>query len=315
MRQKGGDFKPVSEEEAKQWIKRVQNIDIRNRNIDVLKRDIDFFPNGFRMVGIPISKGETIYRARIQDNKPNEVSDLSYPPKHRVGEFGRANRPHNPIFYASSGGAAAVFEQNPNPGDNVAILKWRLKEEITLSKIGYSDEVLRRLNSSRDKVDIPGGLIPDFESPGNSILREFLAKIFTRRVQEDQKHRHKLTAAIAEMYTKSGEIDGILYPTVEMWGNQDNLAIETQVVDQVLEPVSAEYIEIQKRDDKQIKTDDLDTCTTIVDGEFQWNAHGHQWVFDKDGAWGSFKYENGNWKLKNSMSGGARALHDQDFEY
>lgn len=311
----GGEFEPISEADANQWIENVKNIDIKTHNIDVLKREIGFFPKGFKMAGIPISKGETIYRARIPDEKPMQVSDLSYPPKQKVNEFGRANRPHNPIFYASSGGAAAVFEKNPAPGDRVAILKWRIKEKILLSKIGYSDEVLKRLKSSRDMDDIPEGLSPESESPGNSIMRDFLADVFTRRIPEDQKHRHKLTAAISEMYLKADEIDGILYPTVEMWGNEDNLAIETRVVDQVLEPISAEYIEIQERGDKEIETDTLDTCTSIEEGEIQWNGHGHQWRLEKDGAWAAFKFEDGRWKLKNSPPNAARPLHDPNFEY
>lgn len=311
----GNEFESISEADANQWIERVQDLNIETLNIDVLKREIDFFPKGFMMAGIPISKGETIYRARIPDEKPMQVSDLSYPPKNKVNEFGRANRPHNPIFYASSGGAAAVFEQNPAPGDRVAILKWRIKEPIILSKIGYSDEVLSRLKSSRDMEDIPEGLSPESESQGNSIMRNFLAKIFTRRVPEDQKHRHKLTAAISEMFLKADEIDGILYPTVEMWGNEDNLAIKTEVVEQVLEPISAEFIEIKERGDKKIETDTLDTCSTIENQELQWNGHGHQWVLEKDGAWAAFEFEDGRWKLKNAPSNGARPLHDPNFEY
>lgn len=311
----GSELEAITEDEANQWIERVRDIDIESQNIDVLKREIDFFPKGFMMAGIPISKGETIYRARILDEKPMHVSDLSYPPKHAISEFGRANRPHNPIFYASSGGAAAVFEINPDPGDRVAILKWRINEQIILSKIGYSDDVLSRLKSSRDIEDIPEGLSPESESAGNSIIRDYLARIFTRRVPEDEKHRKKLTAAISEMYLKADEIDGILYPSVEMWGNEDNLAIKTQAVDQKLEPISAEFIEIQKRGEKGIETDTLDTSTTIEEGEIQWNGHGHQWVLEKDGAWGAFKYEDGRWKLKNSPPNGVRPLHDPNFEY
>lgn len=308
-------FEPISETEAENWIERVQNLDIQKHNIDVIKRKINYFPKGFTIESVPISEGETIYRARILDSKPSQVSDLGYPEKHHVSEFGRANRPHNPIFYASSGASAAVFEKDPEPGDRVAILKWRLTDEILLSKIGYSDEVLSRLNSSRELEDIPQGLLPETESRGNSRLRKYLAKLFTRRVPEERKHHHKLTAALAEMCRKGDIMCGNLYPTVEMWGNADNLAIETDVVDESLEPISAEYIEIQMQDDQQIKTDTLDTCRTIENSELQWNGHGHRWVLDKDDAWGAFLYEDGRWKLKDSSREGAKPQHDPNFEY
>lgn len=307
-----GEFEPISEADARGRIEKLQNLDTEANDIDKLKEKVD--TKGLTNEALILDKGTTIYRARIVEEQPTRISDLSYPPKEIAG-VNRANRENDPIFYASSGAAAAVFELNPDPGDKVAILKWRITEEITLNTVGYSAEVLKRLDSSRAQGELPGDGVADTESRGNFIMRNYFAELFTQHVPENEKHRHKLTAAIAEIWRSGEPLDGIIYPTVRMWANEDNLAIETGVVDQALKPISAEFIEIQGKENKEIEMKVLDTCTAIQDGEIQWNGHGRKWVLETDGAWGKFKSEDGRWKVEDSGGGGVTPLHDPEFEY
>lgn len=306
-----GDFEPISKSEAEKRIERMRNIDTVSKNVDVIKKDID--TTGMRSEMIRLDEGTDIYRARILEEKPTTVSELSYPPK-QVAKLNRANRDHNPIFYGCSGGGASVFELNPAPGEKVAVLKWQNTKPIDLHIIGYSTKVLDRFDSSRDPNDLPEGSIADDESEGNALLREYFADVFTREVPDDEKHHHKLTTAIAEMWM-SGEPDGILYPSVKMWANEDNFAIDRDVVDEALAPLSAEFIEIQSREGKEIGKETLDTCTTIRNGELEWNGHAQQWVLEEDNAVGTFVYEDGRWQAKNAGIGEVRVLHDQDFQY
>lgn len=307
-----GEFEPISESDAKRRIESLQNLNTETQDIDELKEKVK--TRGLKNEGISLDKGTHIYRARKVDEQPTQVSELSYPPKDKAG-LNRANREYDPIFYASSGAAAAVFELDPDPGDRIAILKWRTNEEIVLNTIGYSSEVLGRLDSTRDPEDIPGGDLAEIESRGNSMMRNYFAELFTQHVPEEEKHRHKLTAAIAEMWQSGEALDGILYPTVRMWANEDNLAIKTDVVDQSLKPISAEFIEVQGRENQEIEKELLDTCTTIQDGELQWNGHGRQWELEDDGAWAKFKAEGGRWKVDDSGGGGVTPKHDPNFEY
>lgn len=306
------EIQPITESEAKQRIEQIEYIETQSTNIDVMKKDID--TTGFQNAGMPLVRGENIYRARIIDEKPTQVRELSYPPK-QDASLNRANRAHNPIFYASSGGAGAVFEVNPDPGDKIGILKWRTTEQINLNRIGYSRQVLDRFDSVRDLDDFPEKELAKTETEGNSIMRQYFAELFTQPVSVNQKHHHKLTTAIAETFLAGNSIDGIMYPTVEMWANEDNVAIETEVVDQSLEPVSAEFIEIEGRGDTEIQKSTLDTCTTIENGELNWNGHGPQWQLVEDNALAAFKYEDGRWRVKNPSEDNIETHHDPNFEY
>jgi len=305
-------FEPISEADARERIKHLQNLNTEIRSIGELKEEIS--TRGLRNEGVILDEGTTIYRARTLEEQPAQVSDLSYPPEDITG-LNRANRKHDPMFYASSGAGATVFELDPDIEEKVAILKWRTTEEITLNTIGYNPEVLRQLDSSREENEIPGDKLADDESRGNFMMRKYFSKLFTKRVPENEKHRHKLTAAIAENWRSGPPIDGIMYPTVRMWGNQDNLAIETEVVDKAIEPISAEFIEMQGKEDKEIEKETLDTCTTIENDELQWNGHGYRWELENDGAWAEFEVEGGSWKVGDSGRGGATPLHDPNFEY
>lgn len=307
-----GEFDPISEADARHRIEKLQSLNTETHDIDELKEKIE--TQGLKNEGIILDEGTPIYRARIFENQPKQVPELSYPPEDIVG-LNRANRANNPIFYGSSGAGAAVFELNPDIGEKVAILKWQTMEEIFLNTVGYSSGVLGRLDSSREPEDIPGDGLDDTESRGNSMMRKYFAELFTQHVPENEKHHHKLTAAIAELWLSGEPIDGIVYPTVRMWANQDNFAIETEVVDRALQPTSAEFIEIQGKENKEIEMEVLDTSRTVQNGEIQWNGHGRQWVLESDGAWGEFKAEDGRLKLEDSGSGGAIPQHDPDFQY
>lgn len=305
-------MEPISEADAKRRIEELKNLDTNSLKIEKLKEKID--TSGLRNEGILLDEDTPIYRARIIKNQPSRIKELNYPPEDVTG-LNRANREHDPVFYASSGAGGAVFELYPSPGDRVAVVKWRTTEELMLNTVGYSPEVLSKFESFRDPEDIPGKQLSDTESLGNSMLRKYLTEIFTQQVPENQKHRHKLTAAIAEIWRSGPSIDGLMYPAVSISANYDNLAIETGVVDRALSPVSAEYIEIQEREDQKIEINVLDTCNTIQDGEIQWNGHGRQWKLEDDGAWGVFEAEDGRWKVTDSSAGGVRPIHDPDFDY
>jgi len=305
-----GEPGQLTEDEARHRIKRLQSLDTKAQDIDHIKKKVD--TSGLKNEGIVVKKGTNIYRGRILDNRPGRVSELSYPPQEFAG-LNRANRQNDPIFYGSSGAGATVFELEPEIGENIAILKWRVDEDLLLNTIGYSPKVLEQLDSSRNETEIPGHSLS--ESDGNTVLREYFARLFTQRVSDEEKHHHKLTAALAENWLSGDSIDGIMYPTVKTWGNYDNLAIQRESVDQKLEPISAEFIEIQQRQKREIEKETLDTSKRVTDGNIEWNGHGHQWVIETDGASAEFEFQNGRWKLSDSEMAEATPQHDPEFEY
>ena len=124
----------------------------------------------------------------------------------------------------------------------------------------------------------------------SSDLKVELSKYFARPVAPDEAYRYKLTAAIGELHL--GDISnhpvqfaGILYPSVRMWANRDNVALQPWFVDQHLQFRKAVHIRVKERRGNTFEVDNLDA------------AHG----FDENGdlVWlGRLK----NWTLKPGQS-------------
>src|SRR5580700_655973 len=117
-------------------LKRVKSSDV---TIDYLRRQIKLLFKGFAHTSIIIPsdwKGK-LHRAVQYDVMPNYKQDLWYPPKEKA-KLSRANLSNNPMFYCSGDPRAIFFELEIKPGNMVVTSKWRLKDEILVSPLGYS---------------------------------------------------------------------------------------------------------------------------------------------------------------------------------
>jgi len=201
----------------------------------------------------------TLYRARICKERPEKTDDVSYPPADKVMKLGRANRVGQPMFYCCVGAFPVFFEVHAKAGDLIALSEWAVIEPLWMHNLGYHPEALSRIGApipaARSPLISP---IPN-ESNRNSRLRRRMSVAFTKDVPDGQEFLYKETIAINELLfdgasaipnhglnsPRSGRVAGTAYPTVQMRGMADNVAMWPEFVDTSLKIRSVRYILIE----------------------------------------------------------------------
>ena len=215
--------------------------------------------------------GMFVYRARrvtptFNTSKPMSLADLKHPPA-ELARQGRANRAGQPMFYCSGMKEPLFFEIGElNAGDELILSSWKSRSRMLLNNIGYTNLVFQELGAKRPcptwedlrdgkaAISVPEGgaeLLPSIlEVTDNDALRAELSKLFMKRAEDATLEYYKLTAAIAEAHlgtvNDTDEFAGILYPSVRMWANGDNIALTPRYADEHLEFRRATRVRIDK---------------------------------------------------------------------
>ena len=92
-------------------------------------------------------------------------------------------------------------------------------------------------------------------------------------------------AAIAKkLIGDNGVLDGIIYPTIQMRGNADNIVLSKKVVDRKLQFVSVEYLEVDAANDLDYNVRILDSSAKVdLIGTIHWSGRGLQWQVPPQG--------------------------------
>jgi hypothetical protein len=102
-----------------------------------------------------------------------------------------------------------------------------------------------------------------------------LSRLFMRKADEISFDDYKLTAAIAEAHLGTivgmGNFSGLLYPSVRMWANGDNIALTPSYVDEHLEFRRATRVRIEKRTNTDFDITNVE-CAKQIDeaGHLKW---------------------------------------------
>lgn len=244
----------------------------------------------------------TVYRARICD-KPQLISELSYPPNELVKEYGRGNVIGQSIFYCATHSSVPFYELKCEVGDKLALSTWRSKPGLVLNHIGFTEEVKEKLKSNR-KLDE----IYDFVNETNNfndlneMVHAYLGYLFSRPIPEGEEVLYyKVTSVLANIMMQADIINGLIYPTVQMRGNADNILLKPEYVDKHMEFVNVEYIHINEAKDNSFSIDRVDSATakTLQNNKITWSGRPLQWELNKSGMAATFEYEkDGTWVAK-----------------
>ena len=94
-------------------------------------------------------------------------------------------------------------------------------------------------------------------------------------------------------------MQGLIYPTVPMWGNADNLALKPSFVATSLTPIYAEYVEVTEVHDVSFGFNGLDEARSFrPDGTINWLGHPAQWTLS-GGEGVICKAVEGRWVARN----------------
>ena len=263
---------------------------------------------GFGIESPIFSSGAFVYRGRklgptFSKSAGITYKDLIYPPKD-VATLGRLNRPGEPVFYASMNKTSVFFElPDLKAGDELILTFWKTTEQMFVNNIGYTEFAFEQLGAKRPlpiwgPLKAPGStestvslptLPPDVVDAALSRdesreVKEALSKYFMRKVTSDEAFRYKLTVAIGEMHlgsivTHNTQFAGILYPSVRMWANGDNLALLPWYVDKHLEFRKAVHVRIRGRTGTSIDIDYLDAAHEFGCGDkLKWLGRIRAWT-------------------------------------
>jgi hypothetical protein len=236
-----------------------------------------------------LSTGTVLFRGRRFTNTFNKtrgvsVRNLSYPPAEDT-PLGRVNRPNRPLFYCSASQEVIYYEiPGLSEGDELVLSYWRIKDTMLVHNIGYTQFVFDQLGAKRPlpvwtgdwkhrRLEIPDEQLVREEQASflshdeSGQLLEALGHAFMSNVGENEEYKYKLTVAIAEAFllkiveNQSQQLCGLLYPSVRMAANGDNLALKPECVDAHLEFLKAKHITIDEKKGNSITFTIVDFAT------------------------------------------------------
>jgi hypothetical protein len=284
------------------------DVDLRILEIDDIKRRLEPLMKGYQIQSPVFDAGQFLYRAREVDatfNKPVGIRyrDLIYPPAHKA-QLGRLNRAGTPIFYSSIHKESVFFElPGLDAGSELILTFWKTTERMFVNNVGYTEFAFQQLGAKRAvptwaPLKAPGStdatvslstLPPDvvraaLSNDESRDLKEAFSKYFMREVTSPaESFRYKLTVAIGEMHlghiaTEGTQFAGVLYPSVRMWANGDNVALLPWFVDKHLAFRKAVYVRIKGRTATSIEIDYQDAAHEFgADGSLKWLGRVRGW--------------------------------------
>lgn len=239
--------------------------------------------------------GTRLYRGRVMIEPPRNVREVGYPPA-AVVAMGRANRAGEPMLYVTTSDDAVFYETRANIGDALAVVEYDVTAPLSYMSVGYTQAAAGRLESTREVPEYGRGLTTDREA----FVEEFLAEIFTPIVASaDDEWRYQASIAIAANFLNNDLADALMFPTISMRADADNLAIRTRFADRGLRAVSVGMWE---------KTEQLspfehrfayrDASTGISPGgQITWNG-GPAMNLTRQGEWVVVEAQDGAWHVR-----------------
>ncbi len=206
-----------------------------------------------------LHKGWYIDRVRI--NEPGQVfhsiADVNYITNPKILNthvgFGRANEPRQAVFYGSilseeiqQPRAVAYFEtsdllSNLHLHSEVVevftLSRWRIKENIEIVEMIYSEEALKQSKYVSDSVKNQQVKYAHMPLKDHYDLQgRFFSEEFARQdIQRGENYKYKISAAYANDLWNNTPYKGITYPSVKSLYKGQNVALLPEIVDRYLQ--------------------------------------------------------------------------------
>ena len=253
-------------------LKEIDDIDLQTASLKEIDSLLQPIFRVFGMSVLDINPNTDLVRARVVDQKPKYFHEITYPRKEFVKKFGRANTIGQSMFYCSAAKNAPFFEIGAKVNDLVVVSHWTTKSKMFLTHIGYTQSNSDELKSKRELHETYKLTSEDDDKNKlNRIIYEYLGKRFSKQIEGLEEFYYKLTFCISNRLLGHIKINGIIYPTIAMNGNVDNIVLKPEYVNENLQ---LQYVELQQitevRGDKySVKTID-NAIDVSADGEIVW---------------------------------------------
>jgi RES domain len=234
-------------------IESVESTDLSSTTADALLPKIKRVVEGYAWF-TQTMKLKVAYRARILTNAPQHISDIWYPPAHKIKKIGRCNDIGESIFYCSEDQGTAILELRPTNGTSLAILQMLPAQQDTGPKvfeIAIAENNTDQLSDQkvREKYLIKFGFKDNSNAEMNfeklHLIRNFFVKHFTRIVEPSREFNYAISLAIAKLH-RDTKMDGLWYPSIASGLKGNNLALTPTAADRFLKPYSCWMITVEK---------------------------------------------------------------------
>lgn len=260
----------------------LNNINLEKASVKEIEDILTPIFVGHTVIAPLFNEGALIYRGRICD-KPEFFWQITYPQKKFVTHYGRANDIGQSVFYGSIGKAAPLAEIRAKVGDYVCMSHWITTSKMMLNHVAFSSEVENIITSRRSLEEVYQFVVNSKNfSASSAYVYNFLASKFIIDVPDNENYKYKLSLAITNKLI-SDPFDGIMYPSLALFGNADNIILNPSYVDKNLKLVSIEYYKIKSIKDAMYEIEILDTATEISnDGKIVWSGRHLSWSVKND---------------------------------
>lgn len=265
---------------------KIEYSDIRT----LIKESIQHIP----ITTAKLHKNADIDRVRLNRNKPfyTKQDDLNYIKdkdiiRDHLKEFGRANKPHQPLFYGAL--ESSLIKQNRLTaitetsrllrdtesicldGQLVTLSRWKTNEELIIAEIVFSDEALKANPDTRQSFQ------NQFDQIKNHPLREiglrqlqFFSNEFARKV--NSHHDYKISVAYSDLIMNDLGLAGITYPSVQSGYQGQNIVLRPDIVDKHLDLYAVSTHRIHKNKMESLISNYFHTQEFGKDNsDFKWN--------------------------------------------
>lgn len=215
-------------------------------------------------VAVSVKLGTNLYRGIIyNDKKPKSVTELKYPPAHKVHSYQRCNSPLNPMFYCSHDDTIPLYELDVKAGDTVYLANWKVVNHF------FSVHLFENSTNS------------EASNPEKKAL-DFFREMFSAKAETSISNTYKITSALSEILINaslnqtqlpvSGMWGGIIYPSTVHPKLSENLALKPEVCDKCLVLQYVREIKILSVDGCDFKGEYTDFCNNFENDEINWTG-------------------------------------------
>ncbi|TXD45755.1 hypothetical protein [Polaribacter sp. IC073] len=219
----------------------------------LIRESIKFIP----VTTAKLKKGEFIDRVRL--NKKTDFfksqSEISYVKDQFVidnylTEFGRANRPKEPLFYGAL--RSTQIEHNRLTGyletsemihdkesvnlngELFTVTRWEVKNELIIAEIVFSDDALKSNPDTRHSFENQFKQLNQSEHREIALRQlQLFSNEFSRKT--NSHHDYKISVAYSDLLLNEYGIDGITFPSVKSEYQGQNIVFKPEAVDKHLE--------------------------------------------------------------------------------
>ena len=240
-----------------------------------------------------LHKNATIDRARLNNGTPffTSQNDLSYITDKEViekylTEFGRANKPHQPLFYGAltsekiehnrmtayseTSTLLRDTESENFDGELFTLSRWITNEELIVPEIVFSEEAIAANPQTAASFQMHYQWL--MKEPMRELALKQLqlfSQEFARKARSH--HDYKISVAYADLLMSEGNHPGVLFPSVQTGYQGQNIVLRPDIVDKHLVLTNVSTHRVHKNKMQSVMTNYYHTINFgEINSKFVW---------------------------------------------